>query len=113
MISPKLDLHDRFVLVLLIHSFRHWQIVPANITLHVCLLGAKPLNQKVSNALEGSWLKKQLLFLGVSTNKETQMVCTFACTYYYAMICRILHLHFSCRSQVMIILPCVAYFDSV
>jgi hypothetical protein len=24
-------------LMLLVHSFRHWQIVPANITLHVCL----------------------------------------------------------------------------
>jgi len=36
-----------------------------------CLFGAKPLNQEVSN---GSWLKRQCLFLGVSTSKETQMV---------------------------------------
>jgi len=35
------------------------------------LFGAKPLNQEVPNV---SWLKRQYLFLGVSTSKETQKV---------------------------------------
>jgi len=37
------------------------------------LLGANPLNQKVSNALEGSCLKRQWLCLSVSMSRETRM----------------------------------------
>jgi hypothetical protein len=61
----------------------HGFMAPTNCMANIVfvLLGANPLDQKVSNAPEGSWLKRQWLFLGVSMSKETPMVCAFACIY--------------------------------